>query len=1606
MDPLKTPPVRVDWRPHPITDAGRIAVVAPPGVTLAEALDGHIPPGVPAVATVNGALLGREAWDACILQEGDIVSARAAVEGGGGGSNPIAALLSIAVIIAAPYVAGAILGVSASAVGGTIGGALLTGAIQLGGILLVNTLFPPRLPPAPSAGPGQPAPQYTLAAGANRARPYEPLLLVLGTHRVFPDLVAREYADYGPGSAQYLNQIFDFGLGNLAVGTVRLGETPLTDFSDVSIQSRFLQRQAPAPTASASLGAPAVSGDVETRQRGGRGGGTVNVHVVRWTAVDGASAYEISVNGGNWRRAPRSRMATYAVQSSAERTYRVRAVAGATRGLVSNAFALPSQTSTPAPRTTPPAHQAQPALSDVADPQLSRVTLVHGNVDTIQGGDLELGVPLSRTTAGDTTAIAFDLVVQHFRIADDNDLEGRETRIRLEWRPQGTAAAWEEREVAIVTPSGAEARNPTRVSYWYETGAAESWETRTTLLTEHDEDDNRLTFSARIATIRAAQDDEADFTGRNPLAIRAKATGQLYGRMDKVNAVCSQLIDSWDGARWVPGQATSNPGDILLAFLRGWRIDGRLAAGFGLPDDRIDFDSIQAFAEHCTTLGLTCDMVLDGSQGGRVATARTICQCGWGRLDPQAGGYGVVFENADEPLSGVITPANVIANTLKVTYDHEGLADEIVGDFQDEAADYAVNSLRRTVPGVDLPERSVTLPLAGIVRGRQAAMEINRAVAAQAFHRRAIGWEMTERQAVALSIGDVVGASHGLIGAGAGGRLAAISADRRTLTFTREVDEAGICWIWDLNDEVLTRNYTVRGGMTLRLDEALPAPPAGVEDEPASYQVMCFPEASDLVRLRIVAKTPSGRRMRFTARDEVARYYEHRTDDLSWSPLDAPGDPDLTDVPVDWLNVQVDNLGVRVFTWLRHPSPSVDGYELRYGPPGTDWDAMLALHEGLVTSSPLELVDRPDPGSWRFAICAVLASGRRTPPRYATARLGHLPRTGADFEEIEIYQVRGINDGPAERPGAVGSYDFLARELTPPEGWTGPAFPAYTPEQVVWASTTTADRGEGNLWEADEDDWSDPVVVGDADDLNLAYARLETPPTEAPAPSPGIPEGWHDLVQDVPAGPDPIYVIIGVRRRGSANYVWQLPTQLEGQDAVSRRELTAYRVQSVTDRPPANPGARGTYRFSTDAFTPPAGWVYPWPGRTQGQAVWAITATASNEAADRSRQDLWTADRNDWIGPVLVSDEGAINIIYRRSVGRPAEPANSNGVPANWYDRVSSVPAGQGRIWVSIGVRVRGASQFNWGAPTLLEGRGIISATRDPATGIVTLRYDDGTVDTFTVVNGEDGSSITASFSTDDEGDVTVTFSDGTMFTIRAGQAGRGIRSITRNASTGVVTVAYDDGSDSAHFTVRDGEDGVGITQVDRSSTGLVTITYTDGSRDSFTVRDGEDGRSIDIASTRTLTGGGLRITFNDGTFITIPPGTAGADGRGIRSIVRNSSTGVVTVTYDDGTTQTFTVRDGEDGDPVSRADLVDQITILLQYGISQTPTVSTWLPGAAPAWGARASYTAIVVRNDLLALPDGPNGETRYQLRLRTVYTRSTESPGGMDDTGMGMGG
>ena len=71
------------------------------------------------------------------------------------------------------------------------------------------------------------------ALGRNQARRYGPAPLVLGSHRVLPDLASQQWTEFD-GDDQYLSATFNFGIGDLSISDVKIGKTAITTYQDVN----------------------------------------------------------------------------------------------------------------------------------------------------------------------------------------------------------------------------------------------------------------------------------------------------------------------------------------------------------------------------------------------------------------------------------------------------------------------------------------------------------------------------------------------------------------------------------------------------------------------------------------------------------------------------------------------------------------------------------------------------------------------------------------------------------------------------------------------------------------------------------------------------------------------------------------------------------------------------------------------------------------------------------------------------------------------------------------------------------------------------------------------------------------------------------------------------------------------------------------------------------------------------------------------------------------------------------------------------------------------------------------------------------------------------
>ncbi|WP_345993770.1 phage tail protein [Sulfurimonas sp. HSL-1716] len=159
--------------------------------------------------------------------------------GGGGGSDPIRTVAMIALVIAAPHLAGAFAGATAGYVGaGFYGSSFAFAALQVGvivgGGLLINALMPVAQPSlATNKNLDQISPTYAFDGGSNAAAAGSALPIMLGEARVTPPIIA-SYLSLD-GDKQHLNMLFAVNDGEVdSISDIEINGQPIANFTDVT----------------------------------------------------------------------------------------------------------------------------------------------------------------------------------------------------------------------------------------------------------------------------------------------------------------------------------------------------------------------------------------------------------------------------------------------------------------------------------------------------------------------------------------------------------------------------------------------------------------------------------------------------------------------------------------------------------------------------------------------------------------------------------------------------------------------------------------------------------------------------------------------------------------------------------------------------------------------------------------------------------------------------------------------------------------------------------------------------------------------------------------------------------------------------------------------------------------------------------------------------------------------------------------------------------------------------------------------------------------------------------------------------------------------------
>lgn len=223
-------------------DAVRMTI--PPGATIQQIIDqAQIPDAaLPNIVVLNhGSVIADWGY---VTKDADNI-AICVVPKGKNGKSILGAVAMIAIAAFAWWAAPAILGFGVGAAGyAAMGGATIMSTMIAAGITMVGSMAMNALikPPSqnvrnitdagrPTGGPADAAEGKSFVFGgqSNTGRKYQPSLKVYGRHRVFPALAANPLIE-NAGTDSFITSIYDFGLGNLRVESLRIGDADAAEY--------------------------------------------------------------------------------------------------------------------------------------------------------------------------------------------------------------------------------------------------------------------------------------------------------------------------------------------------------------------------------------------------------------------------------------------------------------------------------------------------------------------------------------------------------------------------------------------------------------------------------------------------------------------------------------------------------------------------------------------------------------------------------------------------------------------------------------------------------------------------------------------------------------------------------------------------------------------------------------------------------------------------------------------------------------------------------------------------------------------------------------------------------------------------------------------------------------------------------------------------------------------------------------------------------------------------------------------------------------------------------------------------------------------------------
>ncbi len=255
-----------------------------------------------------------------------------------------------------------------------------------------------------------------------------------------------------------------------------------------------------------------------------------------------------------------------------------------------------------------------------------------------------------RTTGLNVDEISVDFVAPSgiVRIDGNGAAQAYTVQLKVEYRLTGSGDPWALLGTSTLT---SRSRDPIRTGLRLvvNSGQYDVQVTKTSADSASDQVTETVVWSA-LRGMRSAP----PVAFSKPLAmtaLRIRATSQLNGQIDDLNAIVASRVNAFDGAGWQPDTVSNNPADLFRHVCQG------PANAKPLSDDGVDIESLEGWWPYCVAHGFTFNLVRDFT--GSVDDALVaIAAAGRATVKRRDGKRGVVWDDPEAPVVQLFTPRN------------------------------------------------------------------------------------------------------------------------------------------------------------------------------------------------------------------------------------------------------------------------------------------------------------------------------------------------------------------------------------------------------------------------------------------------------------------------------------------------------------------------------------------------------------------------------------------------------------------------------------------------------------------------------------------------------------------------------------------------------------------------------------------------------------------------------------------------------------------------------------------------------------------------------------------------------------------------------------